>query len=734
MAADPLHRWRERVLRASWVAAVLVGFPFLLSGVSTAFGSGQTGRAAVIAAGYLLLLTLALWVRIGYRIRAVAFVALALMAGMALLLTSLPLIGGILLLGACVFAAMFFGARAGWAALGLGLITWVLAGLPAARSALPAIGPGPSDDPGSWAGAGLALAVIGAALVASLAALQSALTRSWSRQVQGQQLAEEARAGLERRVAETARGMMRQAIQLQTTAEIARLASQKLDPSALLNKAVELIREKFGFYHASAFLVDQTGTWAELAASTGEVGRSLLGRRHRLPIGSPSLVGWASANRLTRVALDVSQDPFYFPNPLLPDTKGEIAVPLLVGERLLGVLDVQSVEPAAFSPDDVRAIEAIAGELAIALESTQELQSARVQLEQAENVVRGRLRTSWSRLARSGAVANVRIAPAGEATIGEARPLPAMALASSSGRTVLTEDGREIAAPILVRGEIVASVGARRGGDADRWTEDDLSLLEAIAGQASLALESARQTAEEQRRLVELEVLNRISQAVSQMLRLDSLFRVVHAQVNQILGSVDLTFAFYDPVRRQVSLPYISRGGEQMVLGDHPIGDDLLSYVIRSQQPLLLAGDIDRTAAEIGVRLEDEPVRSWLGVPMLIGEDIVGAISVEDSQVGDRFTDDDAALLTTIASQVASAFQNSRLLDQVQRSARREHLIREITSKVRRSPDLKTILETTARELGRALNASHSRVRLERGNGPQAPGRGPETKPQGGPP
>lgn len=97
---------------------------------------------------------------------------------------------------------------------------------------------------------------------------------------------------------------------------------------------------------------------------------------------------------------------------------------------------------------------------------------------------------------------------------------------------------------------------------------------------------------------------------------------------------------------------------------------------------------------------------------MLLGDDILGVITVQDFEREHRYSEDDAALLTTIASQVAAGIQNAQLLDQVQRSARRERLIHEITSKVRRSPDMQSILETASREVGRALNAARATIRL----------------------
>jgi GAF domain-containing protein len=87
-----------------------------------------------------------------------------------------------------------------------------------------------------------------------------------------------------------------------------------------MSQAVEIIRDRFNFYHVSIFLLDESETWAELAASTGEAGHKLITSHYRLAVGSASIIGWTTANRLLRVSQDITNDPFYYSNPLLPDT------------------------------------------------------------------------------------------------------------------------------------------------------------------------------------------------------------------------------------------------------------------------------------------------------------------------------------------------------------------------------------------------------------------------------
>ncbi|MEA1977379.1 MAG: GAF domain-containing protein [Chloroflexota bacterium] len=517
---------------------------------------------------------------------------------------------------------------------------------------------------------------------------------------------------LEELVSQRTRVLERRALQLQTTADIAKLSTELPEPQMLMSQAIELIRSRFGFYHASIFTMDETGNWADLRASTGEAGSKMMARRHRLALGSASIIGWVTANRLPRVALDVEQDPFHFKNPLLPETQSELALPLLVGQRLLGALDVQSIEPHAFAEDDIRALEAIASEVAVAIDSARIQREVQEHLDRIERSDRAETQAAWERIARSRSVPIIHINSSGEIGSPTDEVFPVIEDAITQNATVVSPDGRDIAVPIQVRGETVATLAARRAKPSEPWNDEEIALMEAVASQSAQALEGARQRSEERRRVTELEVINRVSQAVSQMLPQDTLFRIVRRQLIQAIGDTDLKICIFDPQEDLLTISYDSRRAEPARATTEPLGDDLSSVVIRSRQPLLLTDNPAQRAAMLGVSDFGEGVKSWLGVPMLLGDDILGTIILEDYDQDNRFTEDDAALLATVASQVAAGIQNATLLDQVQRTARRERLIHEITSKVRRSPDMKSILSTSTRELGRALNAIRSTVSL----------------------
>jgi len=161
------------------------------------------------------------------------------------------------------------------------------------------------------------------------------------------------------------------ALQFETAAEIARDISSSLELDDLLQKAVNLIRSRFSFYHAGVFLKDPAGEYVIIREATGEAGAQMKRSGHKLGIGSKSVVGFAAGNGEQLIVNDTTRDATYYPNPLLPGTKGEAAIPLRVGERIVGVLDVQSTTPYAFTESNLRTLQILADQLAIAVINTE---------------------------------------------------------------------------------------------------------------------------------------------------------------------------------------------------------------------------------------------------------------------------------------------------------------------------------------------------------------------------
>lgn len=156
---------------------------------------------------------------------------------------------------------------------------------------------------------------------------------------------------------------------LSATAEIGQLVTSTLDMATLLSRTVNLVRDRFGFYHAGIFVTEETGFRAVLQAATGEAGAEMLRQKHSLQVGSKSIVGEVTESGRAVVVNDTASSAQHKFNPLLPETRAEAALPLRVGTRVIGALDIQSTSPNAFSEDDISVLQTLADQVAIAIDN-----------------------------------------------------------------------------------------------------------------------------------------------------------------------------------------------------------------------------------------------------------------------------------------------------------------------------------------------------------------------------
>ena len=168
-------------------------------------------------------------------------------------------------------------------------------------------------------------------------------------------------------IAQRTAELERRATQMESTMLIGRVASSSLNLETLMADVVNLIRDRADYYHASIFLLDATGQYAVVRESTGEVGKILKERPHKLAVGSNSIVGQATQRRESFLARNVGEEFSFFNNPLLPETKSEVALPLLYQGELLGALDVQSRRLDAFTTADLTVLQLMADQVAAAI-------------------------------------------------------------------------------------------------------------------------------------------------------------------------------------------------------------------------------------------------------------------------------------------------------------------------------------------------------------------------------
>lgn len=165
---------------------------------------------------------------------------------------------------------------------------------------------------------------------------------------------------------------LRRANLLAAAAEVSHDITQIMDIDELLPKTVDIICDAYDFYYAGIFLINAAGEFAVLRAGRGEPGRIMIENNHKLAVGGNSMIGACTALNEARISLDVDTEKVWYPNPVLPETRSEMALPLAIGDHVIGAVTVQSVESAAFSDEDVSSLQAMANQLAIALDNARQ--------------------------------------------------------------------------------------------------------------------------------------------------------------------------------------------------------------------------------------------------------------------------------------------------------------------------------------------------------------------------
>jgi GAF domain-containing protein len=247
------------------------------------------------------------------------------------------------------------------------------------------------------------------------------------------------------------------------------VAASSLDPEQLLARVVPLIPEQFGYYFAAIYLIDPSGKWAELKEATGEAGRVLRQNHHRLEISGKNMVGTAIRDLSPRIAQVASEEKQRFENPLLPYTRSEIALPLMVGDRVLGALNVQSTRESDFGPQVIETMQNMAGQVAIALENARLFQEAQQNIKEMRAVQRQYLLQGWQGLSEENENLEYRIGDEED------------------------ENSSKLEVPISLRDQILGQIMLE--GQSE-WTADQQSLVDAVATQAAIALENARLVSE----------------------------------------------------------------------------------------------------------------------------------------------------------------------------------------------------------------------------------------------
>ncbi len=301
----------------------------------------------------------------------------------------------------------------------------------------------------------------------------------------------------------------------------------------LLPKITELISQQFMYYHVGIFLNDANNENAILSAANSEGGKQMLVRGHQLKIGEQGIVGYAISAGNPRIALDVGEDAVYFGNPELPDTRSEMALPLKIGEDVVGALDVQSTEASAFGEEDISVLSLLANQVSLAIENARLFDQARKSLAESEALYRQYLRQAWNRLPKEQNLTGFRYNARGASPIES--KLQKDILAKNQEVTEEIKSPR-ISVPIAIRGETIGTLSVQLPEEKD-INENQMDLVNAVAERVALSAENARLFEETTRRAERERLVSDITVKIRSTNDPDAMIKIALEELKQALGA-----------------------------------------------------------------------------------------------------------------------------------------------------------------------------------------------------
>ncbi|MBC7811649.1 MAG: GAF domain-containing protein, partial [Burkholderiales bacterium] len=517
---------------------------------------------------------------------------------------------------------------------------------------------------------------------------------------------------------------------LQVASEISQQITTVLELGQLLPQIVEKTNASFNLYHSQVYLLDESGENLILAASAGEVGRTLLAKGHKIPLArEDSLVARCGRTRVGIIVNDVKQEAGYFANPLLPNTRAEMTVPMVVGGELIGVLDMQSEHVDNFSEDDLWVKTTLAGQIAVAVQNARTFAEAQRNAEEtnilyemtsklAQATTRAEILDSVSAYPKihdasavllmytendddgtplwAEAAANLQLKGESATAVGERYYLPHLPftklwisnpdkplligdvmtsdLVDANTKSIyeLTQVHGSAIIPLTVSGRWVGLI-VISWHESQTFTELDHRIYGAISQQTASVVNSTRLFEQTQKSARELETVAKVSAAATSVLDMDTMLQSVS----------DLTRESFELYHAHVYLLDEARENLVLTAGAGEIGRTMKAqgHSIPLNREHSLVARAARTAQGVIVNdITQEPdflpnellpnTKAEMAVPMIVGGEVLGVLDVQSEQAG-RFGTNDANVQTTLASQIAVAVQNARSYAVQQKTAER---------------------------------------------------------------
>ena len=357
-------------------------------------------------------------------------------------------------------------------------------------------------------------------------------------------------AGLEHRVEERTaelltanRNIERRALQFEGIAKVARTISSTRDLDVLLPQISTAISRQLGFYHIGIFLIDPGREYAVLSAANSEGGAKMLANNHRLRIGETGIVGYVTGSGKPRVALDTGADSVFFNNPYLPETRSEIALPLLAEQEVIGALDVQSTQPNAFDQEDISILTTLADQVSIAIQNAKQYEENKRALAESESLSRLFVRLGWQEFMKKRKLTGIRHSGARATLLYAGNGSGVDKTESGDDQLRTRARSATLSLPITLRGEFIGTVEVRAPGNRE-WTQDEMDVVTAILERAALAFENARLLEESQKRAAKERVIGEISAKISAQTNIEELLKTAALELGRTLPGSEVAVQF----------------------------------------------------------------------------------------------------------------------------------------------------------------------------------------------
>jgi len=513
-----LGDWRETFLQRILVITAAIGTIAVLLGILTTENLVLQG----IYISVYVILVVTLVIRMPYTIKAIVFVTLPFILGISSMVNA-GIRGDSLFffLAFVTFSALLIGTRSGLIAISLSESVIVVMGFLILNDHFSLLDP--LSDTGNlenWMTDGVVHFLVSLVIMEGIRMLQGGYDHAQSQNKAIVDLLRESQLELEDRVAERTKELKRKTEQLNASTIVTHQVADIQELVSLLTNAVDLIAKHFNLYHAGIYLINERGDYAVLQAASSEGGKRLLEKGYRLGVGTQGNIGFVAADKNPRIARDEKEDIIFIKNNELPDTRSELSLPLIVRNRVIGVLDLQSSEEQAFQHEDIEVFQALADQIAVTIENARLLSESQLVISQLEIASGIEVRQNW----QSKSITNK---PAYHYSATGLRPLRQAQL--PGGKNSL-----EI--PLMLRGQKIGKISLHRKDDFQYWTTQEEIVANEVATQTALALENIRLVEHTRERAEREQSIAGIANRIRESLDLDMVLRTSVREIQTALN------------------------------------------------------------------------------------------------------------------------------------------------------------------------------------------------------